>query len=167
MRESTTHITKHRAHQGSRKNRRCPSRANSRRALTPHTEPRAWGLFLLHSPFSNPNRLLDIKSIYQSRCSSCAVGYLKLCSAEPGGATKFGILADFGECTPSTSTQGRKRDRTHQLAQLCPASCEHTAIRARAAPYTLPPCHGMINQEEKLSQLSLFSQCRPTERKAV
>lgn len=106
-------------------------------------EPGACSCF--KAPSQTQTFCLILKAFIKADALSCTAGYLKLCSAEPGGVTKFGIQADLGGCTPSISTRGWQRDRTRQLAQLCPACYGHTGIRAQPAPDTLPPCHGTIN----------------------
>lgn len=108
--------------------------------------------------------LLHIEGICQSRRS---IPRWQVSQAvQQGRVTKPGMEEELG---------GGSRQPIHQqagmaegwIAQLCPACSGRGGIHAQAAPSSCTPPPWRDKLGGKVSHLSLFSQCRPTEHKPV
>ena len=155
VQESSTHLAKPRARPGGRKKAMPKSRANARHASSLPTQSRKPGA---SSRFKAPSQTqafcFILKAFVKAGAPSCAVGYLKLCSAERGRVIKSGIEAELGGCVcvcacvraphPSASRDGRGSRPAGSLSFAQPAT--DTLEFVLSQPQILyAPRHGVMN----------------------
>jgi len=127
VQESSAHLAKPKAHQGSREKAMPKSRSNARHMCSLFVRSHKPGAC---SPFQAPSQTqafcFILKAFVKADAPSCAVGYPKPCSAERGRVTKSGTEAQLGRrvCAPppSASGDGRGSRRADSLSFAQPAT---------------------------------------------